>query len=114
MKNLDALASVLRTQSDRLQIPPSGALATGHEDAVYLWLTRITDAEATSLILFELPTTGEAARIAEHFLATGGLFAKPLPVDVGRAQQTRLSEVGTDTVLLRPDEAVRLLERAES
>lgn len=98
------------TQAARLRTPPTAAVATGHEDEVYLWITRIADPAATARLLSELITVGETARVARIFAATGGLVAKRLDVDVARALQERLAALGTDAVLVRPEEVDALVD----
>jgi hypothetical protein len=104
-----SLAQQLRTQAERLRLPPSALVATGHEDSVCLWLTRVADAAATSEVLGGILAVGEAALVAARFATTGGLIAKELSIDDACRARDRLSEVGTKVVFVRPDEAARLL-----
>jgi hypothetical protein len=99
--DVDPCAAACPTRAERLRPPPPALEATGHEDHVYLWVTRVEDAGATSALVAGLIAVGEAARVTQGFVATGGLLAKRLPIDA--------AAIGTRATLVRPDEAEALL-----
>ena len=91
--------------------PPPNSIATGDEEHVYLWLTHVQDAGATSPILEDWIAVGEATRVAEALAATRGLLAKRATIDNALDLRSRLLNVGTTVELVTCSEAEALLDR---
>ena len=98
--------SVALTQATYGKLPPELRVATGHEDEVMLFLRAIGDASETTQSLMSVIALSETNAILKTFVATSGLIAKRLHIDVAYRLKTQLNSAGTTVEFVRPDQGI--------
>jgi hypothetical protein len=94
------------TQAALGKIPPELHVAIGHDDAVMLFLLRVSDPDATTQVLMGAITLSETNSIVEALKTTRGLIQKRFQIDDAFRIKDQLVSVGTDVEFIRPNELV--------
>ncbi|GEM_PF-2460531 len=103
-KLVQAFTGLAKTQTVLERLPPNLQVATGHDDEVYIFLRRVTDANATMQVIMPTIKLSQASLITQELEATGGLIKQRYHIDDAYRLKDDLETVGTEVEFVRPDE----------
>ena len=101
-----ALQRIPETAPSLEQLPPAIRTAIGIDDTVYIMLLSMSKPQECTRVLMEYVLVRDLHQVTRFLLQVPGFIYKPFDIGVGNQIKTRLEDLGSTVVFIRPDRVV--------
>ncbi len=101
-----ALQRIPETAPSLEQLPPTIRTAIGIDDTVYIMLLSMSKPQDCTRVLMEYVLVRDLRQVTRFLLHVPGFIYKPFDIDVANQIKTRLEDLGSTVVFIRPDRVV--------